>query len=226
MACKRSRTFYRPADVFGTRDEPHCRSLGAPVRTHREVANLLGIGRATVYYQEKAALARIHAAFEAAGIGSIQSLGEAPPQVFERVITFLAKNAPQSAHAEPFAAQHGWIRVDRILSINDGSNSATDVRMAYQFLKPRHERLLRPPVLVATSHGYDSRYVVQAVDEHEGALRVRCWPARPGVSRSVAPLTELSCTALVESERGSDRGGHFDIPLLVCVIVSHRRPER
>jgi len=206
-------------------DEDGGTALSAPLRSHREIARMLGIGRARVFFHEDRALTRIRAALDYAGVSGLDELLNASPGAFGRVIRFLKENTPVTVASQPFSPQHGWLAVDRVVSTNGGTENAMDIKLAYQFFKERHETLFRPPVLVSSANGYTTKYVVQAVDASNNSLRVRCWPAKDGVPRTVGDLTDLHCVALVESEFGSDESGDFDIPLLICLVVSHRGPS-
>jgi hypothetical protein len=122
---------------------------------------------------------------------------------------------------QPFSYQHGWLKVDQIISLNSGSVVAEDIVRTYQFLKADHDKEVRPPLLVSTRRGTKMPYTIEAVAEHEGFVRVRCWPVTKA-PRTVAALTTFTCTGIVESEFGRDDGGEFDIPILICAIVSAR----
>ena len=89
-------------------------------RTHREIADLLGIGRARVFYLEHQALSKIKTAFAEAGVNSLFELSEAP-----RFDVEIKDETPASV--EKFSPQHGWLKVDAIVSINKGSEEIEDV---------------------------------------------------------------------------------------------------
>jgi hypothetical protein len=184
--------------------------------THREIADLFGIGRARVFFHEREALKKLRRAMERVGIYS--------PIDFDLIAIrrdgCLAPvgGSPRARKAKPqFSPQHGWLKVTRIVSVNRGSEEVEDVVRAFHFLKQRHESLVRPPVMIKSRN--ETPYVIQAVAEHHGAMMVRCWPNNHRV-RTVAHLQTLRCTAIVESEFDSDREGSFDIPILLCVILS------
>jgi hypothetical protein len=183
--------------------------------THREIAARLGIGRARVYYLEHSALSKIRDALAGSGIGSICEFHEVPilsvpshvPNVLERQST-------------TYSESNGWLKVRRIISLNDGCTDAREVAEAYKLLKLEHEKLLRPPVLVASREGTAIPYRIEAASATgESELLVRCWPTAKQ-SRSVKNLNALESTAIVESIVDRDAEGEFDVPLLICVIVS------
>lgn len=184
--------------------------------THREIADLLGIGRARVFFHEKEALKKLRRALEAAGIQSPMDF-DAIPISRTGGGSPLEKGQVAAQTGRQFSSQHGWLTVNRIVSINDGSESVEDVVRAFRFLKARHEAIVRPPVIVK-SH-VNISYVIQATAEHEGNLKVRCWP-EDGSPRTVSHLEKRRCTAIVESEFDADGDGEFDVPILMCVILS------
>lgn len=185
-----------------------------PLRTHREIADLLGIGRGRVFNLEQDALRKLRTALADVGVSSLYDFSAVPTiHVLEPPAQNLA------GKVEPFSPAHGWLSVSRIVSINDGSVDALDVARAYQFLKERHDTLMRPPVIVRSS-GVHAEYVIQAAKLHEGVLHIRCWPQTKHHRRSVAHLIEHPCTVVVESEFSADERGHFDIPIMVCAVVS------
>jgi hypothetical protein len=184
--------------------------------THREIADLFGIGRARVFFHEREALKKLRRAMESFGIHNpsdfdLIAIGhDVRPRVAGRY-------RPEPTAQARFSPQHGWLRVARIISINQGSEEVEDVVRAFHFLKQRHESLVRPPVLIKSKK--ETRYIIQAVAENQGAMMVRCWPRNHRV-RTVAQLQTLQCTAIVESEFDSDCEGNFDIPILLCIILS------
>src|SRR5438874_611997 len=111
---------------------------GEPIQeigmTHREIAERLGIGRARVFYHEKEALKKIKRALERAGI---RTPGEfdfiALPREGQGAV--LLKPLSETPPLPRFSSLHGWLRVDRIVSINVGSELVEDVVRAFRFLK-------------------------------------------------------------------------------------------
>lgn len=185
--------------------------------THREIADVLGIGRARVFYHEQCALEKMRNLLVANGIRSSWQLEETP-----------ALGIRHNSHVKTieektrvFSPLHGWLEVNQVMSLNNGSTSPEDVARAYRFLKESHEKLVRPPVLVCGAYGARTEYFVQAADLGKGSLRLRCWPVA-GAPRTVAGLLDRSCTAIVESEFDEDENGPFDVPILLCVLVSGR----
>jgi hypothetical protein len=184
--------------------------------THREIADLFGIGRARVFFHEREALKKLRRAMESVGINN--------PSDFDLIAIGLDGRPRLAGRARPerkaqarFSPQHGWLRVARIVSINQGSEEVEDVVRAFHFLKQSHESLVRPPVMIKSKKV--TPYIIQAVADHHGAMMVRCWPRNHRV-RTVAHLQTLQCTAIVESEFDSDCEGNFDIPILLCIILS------
>lgn len=116
-----------------------------------------------------------------------------------------------------YSPQHGWVKADRLLSVNGGSVCKEDVTLAFQLLKERNKKLMCPPVFVDGEN--ESRHVVQATALHEDALWLRCWPTKKREKRSMHPVSHLNCTVVVESEFGKDADGSFDIPIITCVIL-------
>jgi hypothetical protein len=184
--------------------------------THREIAELLGIGRARVFFHEKEALKKIRKALSAAGIHSTIDFERIPIRSSGRGALLKPQPIVPQLEAQ-YSSQHGWVRVHKIVSINGGSECVEDVVRAYRFLKDRHESIVRPPVIIKAMTC--SSYVIQAAAEHEGRLKVRCWPV-DGSPRSVSHLELMRCTAIVESEFATDERGDFDVPILMCLILS------
>ncbi len=202
-----------------TRDEDE-----SPVRdcglSHRDIGAKLGIGRARVLFHEQAALAKLRKAFEKLGIRNDESFICTHSRDLKAALeTFNRPHPRQGAH-EPYAAQHGWLAVDRVKSINDGSEAIEDVVRAYQFLKRDHDENVHPPLIIKTDIYNSDSYTIEAAAIHNGLMRIRCWPTKRGESRSVKHLTEFTCTAIVESEFASDEKGRFDIPIFICAIIS------
>lgn len=198
------------------RPDPDSNTPEDPGHTHREIAELLGIGRARVFFHEKEALKKIRGALGAAGIHSLIDFESVPFSTSLRGGSFKKKQVIPQLEAQ-FSSQHGWLNVHRVVSINGGSEAVEDVARAFRFLKDRHESIVRPPVIIKSSDRHS--YVIQAAAEKEGRLKVRCWPT-DGSSRSVGHLELMRCTAIVESEFGTDERGRFDVPILMCIIIS------
>jgi len=182
--------------------------------THREVGRLLGVGRARVFYQEKTALQRLRDVFETQGI-------QTPTDFYEAPNIIVSECDDETAAAPSYSPLHGWLTVQRIISLNDGTTEPGEVATAYQYLKEIQETLMRPPLLVTSGGGVTTPYRIEATAFDCGMLRVRAWPVLK-VSRSVQALVDYPCTAIVESICDADDSGDFDVPLLVCIIVSQR----
>lgn len=182
---------------------------------------MLGIGRARVFYHEQCAIKKLRNLLFAKGI---QNVGE-----FEDTPSLALPPQRGGGHERGVvrgrhSPANGWLRVTRIMSVNDGSTEPLDVALAYRYLKERNEKLVRPPVLVCGEDGSEFQYVVQAADVHDEHLCLRCWPVN-GRPRTVANIAVGRCTAIVESEFGTDAEGSFDVPILLCVLVSSRSEE-
>jgi hypothetical protein len=183
--------------------------------THREIAERLGIGRARVFYHEQEALKKMKRALEGAGIRAAEEFELVPlPRGGNGAVCARSKAEPAPLQ---FSPQHGWLKVNRILSLNGGSESVEDVVRAFRFLKQSHEVLLRPPVIIRPNR--QRRYVVQAAADYRDAMMIRCWPTGHE-PRSVTHLAPMRTTAIVQSEFASDSSGAFDVPILICVILS------
>ena len=205
---------------------PEAAPLGAPLRTHREIALSLGIGRARVFNLEQSALTKLRAALQSVGIADENSFFESRRSVFDQALSAVPRSAAcDKPPPSPFSPNHGWLGVDRIASLNGGSEDEEDVARAYTLLKERQQNLLRPPVLVKRGGAVDEPYTVEAAAQQEGQLLLRCWPQEKGGPRSVASLSDMHTTALVESVFDEDETGPFDVPVLLCVILSPRRPD-
>lgn len=181
-------------------------------RSHREIANILGIGRARVLHQEHEALRKLRATLLREEFASVRSSGQ-------------KEKSTSDDHRDRakglYSVTNGWLQVSQIVSLNNGSTDREDVVRAYRFLKESHELIVKPPAIISTAHGTVVPYTVEAVAEHQSMLHVRCWPKK-SASRSVKPLSAYPCTAIVESEFDRDERGSFDIPVLLCIIVSAR----
>ena len=189
--------------------------------THRDIAMRLGIGRARVFYHEQCALEKIRKLFAASGVKNAEDFDSIGPRELTEAMKTL-RRTKQRQESEQYSPQHGWLTVHRIRSINDGSESVEDVVRAYQFLKLDHDAAVRPPVLVSTPNGVESLYRVEAATAiDDGTMKLRCWPTT-GEPRTVTHLLNMTCTAIVESEFDSDEQGDFDIPILICTILSSR----
>ncbi len=188
---------------------------GSGLLSHREIAARLGIGRARVYYLEHTALSKIRAALAEGGIANLSDFDEVPtlsvpthvPKAFERRST-------------AYAESNGWLKVSRLISLNDGCTDAREIAEAFKLLKLQQDKLLKPPVLVASREGTSIPYRIEAAASNtESELLVRCWPVGKQ-TRSVKGLSRFESTAIVESIIDEDAAGVFDVPLLICVIVS------
>ena len=180
---------------------------------HREIATLLGIGRARVFYLEQQTLRKLKEFLTRSGIHRPSDF-DVVSIATERINLRVRSRGKLKTPVQPqYSPLHGWLVVDRIVSINGGSEDVEDVTRAFMFLKERNEADVRPPVIIRRKQ--QQEYLIQAVAEQRGELLVRCWPTIGGVSRSVAPLASRRCTAVVESEYGEDHAGSFDIPVLI-----------
>lgn len=184
--------------------------------SQREIAEFLGIGRARVFYHEQEALKKMRRALENAGI---LNPGDFETVAFSRQGRGALFNKPESEKSvQPlFSSLHGWLKVHGIVSLNDGSIVVEDVVRAFRFLKQRYETVVRPPVIIKSEIA--TPYIIQATAEVGNSMMVRCWPIKHS-PRTVTRLETRRCTAIVESEFGTDNDGDFDIPILVCVILS------
>jgi hypothetical protein len=189
------------------------------LQSHREVGATLGIGRARVFYQEQVALKKMRSALSSQGICCRSDFEAVPALRIEEYTEQLP--APE---VERFSPLHGWLRVNRIISLNAGCIEAPEVAESFKLLKLAHEDLLRPPLLVATPSGLVGPYRIEAAGVHSAMLFVRCWPTA-SAPRTVAALTPFPCTAIVESIFDTDERGDFDVPLIDCVIVSAREAK-
>lgn len=152
------------------------------------------------------------------GVSTADQFDALPARQFSMVDKYRcgddASNLPQR-----FAPEHGWLRIKRVVSLNNGSVEVAEISRAFQLLKERHERVFRPPVLLRRSKGIETAYYVQAADIDENTLHVRCWP-NGHRTRTLRRLAARRCAAIVESEFGSDSAGNFDVPILLGVIVA------
>jgi len=185
--------------------------------THRQIGALLGIGRARVFYHEKEALRKLRRLLEIAGIHQPQDF-ESVSLATERAKSVVQPQGIPKAEQQRYSPLHGWLRVNRIISINGGSEEVEDVVRAFLFLKERHETLVRPPVIIRNKS--ESHYVIQATAQEASHLWVRCWPKNGSAPRTVAQLVSKRCSVIVESEFGEDDQGAFDIPVVICIILS------
>jgi hypothetical protein len=190
------------------------------MRPIREVAMKLGIGRTRVVQVEQAALARARSLLAKAGINSLDDLGHSSVELASGNAQGVSRGAEKGS-GKLYQARHGWLRVRTIHSLNGGSEAVRDIVTAYQILKRLHEQQVRPPLLVSLSNGVATLSRIEAVAESEQHLHLRCWPRKSG-KYSIQGLEGAPCTAIVESEFGHDRDGDFDIPILMCAIVSAR----
>lgn len=203
---------------------PACRGEPEPALTHREIGTLLGIGRARVFYHEQTALQKLRRLLRKSGVES-PSQFECVPVPVDRGRNCQARAARTVSVHGSYSPHHGWLPITQIISLNVGSRDIVDIIRAFRFLKETNERAVRPSVFVSTPSGMKSPYRVEAVAETEGTLRVRCWPTARA-SRSVADLSNYPATAILESEFDKDDHGEFDVPILLCVMVSTRRERR
>jgi hypothetical protein len=183
-------------------------------RSLKEVGVLLGIGRARVWFHEKQAIKKLRTSLQLQGITSSDAFAEC----------YVAKGggAREEVRLPPekrFSPDNGWLPVDRIRSLNDGSASVEEVVRAFRFLKERNEELVRPPAFARLGRSWRRDYCVQAMDEHRGRLMVRLWPTGKA-SRAVRDYVRMSCTVVVESVFDSDDLGHFDVPLTLAVALT------
>jgi hypothetical protein len=187
--------------------------------SHREIGAQLGIGRARVFFHEHSAIKKMRKALASQGIECQADLECVPV-----LRAFVQSKPPQRQLLERFSSLHGWLRADRIVSLNAGCNEVLEIAEAFKLLKLAHENLVRPPLLLTTPEGVKEPYRIEAVGVRAGALFVRCWP-NACAPRTVAALTSFPCTVIVESIFDRDAQGDFDIPLIDCVIVSAREAE-
>lgn len=176
---KRSNPLNEP-DV-GQDDGGHDVSEQSPLMSHREIASRLGLGRASVFYLEKRALAKLK-----------QALSR-PRQTEVPVATRQAmdSDAPQGiATRAAVNPAHGWLRASRIISLNEGSVAATDIAAAFTQLKLRHPSAVNPGVLVRSGRRTAEPYTVQAAMSVEDEIWLRCWP-NASASRNVSALADL-----------------------------------
>jgi len=185
-----------------------------PMRTVREVASLLGIGRTRVVQLEQSALSKLRRACSRAGISSPEALVASPAR---RV----GGGAGLTPKRRRWNTADAWLDITRIRSLNGGSEAAEDIVRAFRFLKESTDVRIAPPVLLSTPEGLLSQFRVAGLSQAGDVVTIRCWPRVSGGLYARA-LEGLPCTAIVESEFGVDDDGEFDVPLLICVIVSTR----
>lgn len=195
---------------------------GTGEMTMVEVGQQLGVGRGRVYNLETAAMRKLKSAFGSVGVASIEEFQLVDKNAFDSALDQL----PNVVHSRSgrYASSSGWLVVDRVVSLNEGSEEPVDVARAYVYLKERNEKIVRPPLYTVRDGQSVEDYVVQGAVVYEGALRVRAWPVSDA-SRSVRGLEQYRVTALVESVFAKDSRGPFDIPVLVCVFAAMSRPE-
>lgn len=200
-------------------------------RDQRAVAELLGIGRARVFYLEQAALNKLRKAFEAAGINSLKDLDElnsddVPETAMKSLFKSLGqrrRNTSNHQQLESFHPAHGWLPVTHLISLNGGTTDPTAVASAFSLLKRDHPREARPPVCLMLNGTPATRYTIEAADVKDEKLFVRCWPIKGG-TRSVKDLIGLEFTVAIESEFGEDGDGEFDVPIMLYAIISKEYP--
>ncbi|RLT08540.1 MAG: hypothetical protein DWI24_10775 [Planctomycetota bacterium] len=182
--------------------------------SQREIAFKLGIGRARVFYLEKQALSKIKSVLHTSGVEKISDIENS-------IIAGMSQKTYKNPKLEPYSSLHGWLSVDRIISLNKGSIDVTDIVRSYKFLKESHEVLLRPSIIIKDTK-CDIKYCVQAVAEFNSQLYIRCWPTEKRVSRSVKHLSDRKINLFTKSIFDKDINGDFDIPLIMCCIVSKK----
>src|SRR5688572_21629467 len=83
----------------------------SPLRTHREIAAILGIGRARVFHQEQVAMTKLKAALANEGITEFDHFeklfwGDPRPAKKTRALNV--------AQQRPFSPQHGWLQATQL----------------------------------------------------------------------------------------------------------------
>ena len=182
-----------------------------PLRPIREVAAELGIGRSRVVQLEQQALDKLRRLLAKSGIRFCSEFTE------KDLDPGLAVGEDMARRSASFAGL--WLSIDRIVSVNGGSTDTEDVARAFRFLRQITDKCVRPPVFGASDHGFEQLYHVLGIAQFGNAIKVRCMPARKDAPRpSVA--AKLNALAVVESIFDRDERGEFDVPILVCVILS------
>lgn len=193
--------------------------LGNPMMPIRDVAMVTGIGRTRVVQIEQKALKKLRQAFASLNVttqSGFENLSD------ERIDHLVSRNGPSpDISRDLYPPESGWLAVTKIRSINGGCEEMREVVRAYQLLKRANEDIFRPPVLISTGQGIVSKFRMEAAAEYRGVAYIRWWPTR-GRSASAARQVGYPVTLIVESEFGRDHAGDFDIPVVVCVVISAR----
>ena len=186
----------------------------------RDVAAKLGIGRTRVVQLEKSAVRKLRGVFQRLGVQSIEGLECVSDKHIDNVIAGIMAGS-QSKALEPYRLTSGWLTAGSIRSMNGGSEDPQDIAQAFQYFKKNHESIVHPPVLISADAGVCSPFHVGAAAFYEESLRLRLWPLTSG-RFSVAAIQAMHLTVIVDSVFASDSDGVFDVPILMCAIISTR----
>jgi hypothetical protein len=198
--------------------------LDEPMRPIRDVAMMLGIGRTRVVQQEQSALQKLRSTLAAVGVTALSSLDDVSFDRLETLLRPIQEEVAKKRQPMPYDPRQGWLPVTAIRSLNGGTEAPEEVARAYQFLKRSHQDEVRPPLLISLPRGTCSLFRIEAAGVYANKLQLRCWPKRTD-KFAVSNFTQYCCTAIVDSEFAVDAQGEFDVPVLVCAIVSARKPN-
>ena len=195
--------------------------------TQAEIAHTLGIGRARVFYQEQSAIKKLRDAFARQGIKSLSDFYNLDfKSLPEGFVNELANSIrPRSSKESQLSPLHGWLKASQILSLNKGKTEPREITCAFNLLKQDHPAEVAPPVFAfMNDEAGVASYRVEALAERDDKCYFRCWPIGNN-TRSVKHLSGCCSTLIVESEFGEDENGQFEIPILLCGLLSSRPAE-
>jgi hypothetical protein len=182
-----------------------------------EAGALLGLSDCAAMRTEQNAGHKLESIFRRLGVDSVSKLAGLEDEEFENRL------GSTVCCAEEFPQTDGWFVLDRVTSINDGSESLKEAVVVLALLRQLRKARVLIPLLwrlsagrrwvqagtVGTAFMYGDRAVFFSAELKEMVT---------GGRRKV-----VSAVALVESEHGEDLHGGFELPLARAIAVDIRQ---
>ena len=182
--------------------------------TLEEVGALLGISDNCVMRTERAAVDRLRRLAITMRASNASDVIRSDDDALERAIAHVRANCCE------YTAKYSWFELGRAHSLNGGSSDVREAIVAYNLLCMGRSSRFRVPLFVRchTQHRHEHVGEVEsfAMVGNRGMFWSRSW--KGWLKRHTK--TPANAVVILESERGSDPEGSFDVPLIAAVLAT------
>lgn len=181
-----------------------------------EAGALLGLSDCAAMRTEQKAGHKLESIFRRLGVDSISELTRLEDEEFDDRLGLTG------CGAEEFAQTDGWFVLDRVVSVNDGSESLKDAVVVLAVLRQLRKARVPVPLLwrLPSSRKWVRAGVVDTAFMYGDKAMFFSAELRELVGNG--RRTVFSAVGLVESERGEDLHGGFELPLARAIAVDLR----